>query len=277
MHVIDAAQVLGWTAVFGAGFLAGAINVMVGAGTLVSFPILVLLGHAPLAATIANTMGIVPASLSGVLVYRRELQARSGVVRVLLPASVAGGILGAYLLLHLDSGAFSAVVPWLIAVGTVLVILGPDIKKRVTRHDHVAAGATAPGTTYPSGSAFPTRASLPASVVGALLLGTYGGYFSAAQGILLIALLGITTTMPMQDLNAIKNLTVAAVNVIAASVFLLASPSRIEWHLVGLIAAGSALGGTVGGRFARRLRPGAFRIFVASVGLVTVVAMVLNH
>lgn len=275
--MIDGSQLLEWAAVFGAGFFAGAINVVVGAGTLVSFPILVLLGYPPLTATVANTMGIVPGSLSGVLVYRRELRTRAGMIRVLLPASVAGGIFGAYLLLNLPSAVFSAVVPWLIGMGTVLVVLGPTIKKRVTKGVLVPAGAGLAGGADDAGPAFPMRASRWTSILGAFFLGTYGGYFSAAQGILLIALLGITTTLLMQELNAIKNLTVAAVNVIAASVFLFVSPSTIAWHLVGLIAAGSTLGGIVGGKFARRLHPGVFRIFVVAVGAVTVVAMALNH
>ncbi|GAB3479621.1 sulfite exporter TauE/SafE family protein [Nocardiopsis coralliicola] len=267
----DPAQFIEWSAVFAAGFLAGAMNVMVGAGTLVSFPILVFLGIPPLTATIANTIGIVPGSAAGVLVYRSELRARRAAVRTLLPASAAGGILGALLLLHLSAAVFSAVIPWLIAAGTLLVLLGPAIRGRVARV-RGAGGGRADGPL----PAFPSRPSLLASVFGAFALGVYGGYFSAAQGILLIGLLGITTTLHMQELNAIKNLTVAAVNVIAAVVFLVVSPDAIAWQLVGLIAAGSALGGAAGGRIARRLPPAAFRVFVAAVGAVAVAALLVD-
>lgn len=104
----------------------------------------------------------------------------------------------------------------------------------------------------------------------------YGGYFSAAQGILLIALLGITSTLQMQELNAIKNLTVAAVNLIAASVFIIISPELISWPTVALIALGSALGGYIGGRYARRLRPSVFRAFVVIVGITTVIVMTIG-
>ena len=124
---------------------------------------------------------------------------------------------------------------------------------------------------------FPRRGSKVASVVGAFLLGVYGGYFSAAQGILLVALLGITTTLLMQELNAVKNASVAAVNIIAATVFIFVSPELISWPIVALVALGSILGGLVGGRFARRLPAGLFRGFVVIVGITTVTAIVLSH
>lgn len=270
---LDWLQVLEWGAIFGAGFLAGGINVIVGAGTLVSFPILVLLGIPPLSATIANTIGIVPGSVSGVVVYRRELRRHITMVKMLLPASAIGGIAGASLLLSFSAEVFSAVVPWLIGIGTILVIAGPAIKRRV---GHAGPEPDEESARRDRHQSFPTRTAVLTSVASALLLGVYGGYFSAAQGILLIALLGITTSLHIQELNAIKNLTVAAVNVIAASVFIIASPELLSWSTVGLIAAGSTLGGIVGGRFARRLPVSVFRAFVIVVGVGTVVAMTIS-
>ena len=266
--LIEIAPLLRGAAVVGAGFLAGGLNVVVGAGTLASFPILVLLGFPPLTATMANTIGIVPGSLSGVLVYRRELRAHYRVTGLLLPSSSAGGVTGALLLLHLSVDIFAAVIPWLIGIGTLLVLSGPAIKNRIGR---VAA------TDDVDATPFPRRGSKVASVVGAFLLGVYGGYFSAAQGILLVALLGITTTLLMQELNAVKNASVAAVNIIAATVFIFVSPELISWPIVALVALGSILGGLVGGRFARRLPAGLFRGFVVIVGITTVTAIVLSH
>lgn len=270
---IDWLQVLDWGAIFGAGFLAGGINVIVGAGTLVSFPILVLLGFPPLTATIANTIGIVPGSVSGVVVYRRELRTHIATVRMLLPSSAVGGIVGASLLLHFSAEVFSAVIPWLIGIGTILVITGPAIKRRV---GHTGPEAPEEPSRRDGDEPFPAGVAVVVSVAGAFFLGVYGGYFSAAQGILLIALLGITSSLRMQELNAIKNLTVAAVNIIAASVFIIVSPQMISWPTVGLIAVGSTVGGIVGGRFARRLRADVFRVFVVIVGVATVVAMTVN-
>lgn len=267
MVPMELIEVWQWFATFGAGLLAGGINVIVGAGTLASFPILLLLGAPPLTATIANTLGIVPGSVAGVFVYRAELRARRTVIALLLPASVTGGIVGALVLLRLSSDVFTAVIPWLIGVGTLLVLVGPAIRARLVKGGPGLEGSSA------TQSAFPGRASRLASMVGAFGLGIYGGYFSAAQGILLIALLGVTTTLRMPDLNAIKNLTVAAVNVIAAGVFLVVSPELIDWQLVAPVAAGATVGGLVGGRFAKRLPAKAFRGFVVVVGVVTVVVM----
>lgn len=270
--MIDAGPVLEGVLVLGAGFLAGAINVVVGAGTLVSFPVLVMLGHPPLTAAVSNAIGIAPGSIMGVLVYREELHRRRDVVWTLLPASIVGGVLGSLLLLHLSAEIFSTVLPWLIGVGTLLVALGPTLKRWAIR-----GGRRTSATPPPFLPAFPSRAAKAWSLVGALCLGVYGGYFSAAQGVLLIAVLGLSTTLLLQELNAIKNLTVAAVNLIAAGTFLIVSPQLIAWHLVALVAVGSALGGLVGGRFAKGLPAPVFRAFVVIVGVATVIVMILNR
>lgn len=275
MDAAHAVHGMEWIGVFGAGFLAGGINVIVGAGTLVSFPILVLLGCPPLTATIANTMGIVPGSASGVLVYRRELRALAKTVRLLLPASVAGGIVGALMLLAFPAQVFASVVPCLIGIGTLLVSLGPTIKRAVAARADRSGRAERPGAA--DGMPFPSGATRRAAVVGAGLLGIYGGYFSAAQGIILIGLLGILSQLGMQELNAVKNLTVFAVNVIAASVFLVVAPHRIEWGLVAVLALGASCGGIVGGRFARRLSASYLRSFVVLVGGATMAYMLLAN
>lgn len=292
MDIVDLAPVAEWIAVFAGGFFAGAINVVVGAGTLVSFPLLVFLGFPPLTATISNTIGIVPGSVSGTFVYRQELHARRAVVRKLLPASAAGGILGATILLSFPGEVFATVVPWLIGVGTLLVLLGPAIKRSLnnghsgtTSSDgHTSAEEDTQetargydGSSEPVPRAFTSSTAVVAAALGAFALGTYGGYFSAAQGILLIGLLGVLSQLTMQELNAIKNVTVLAVNIIAAIVFVVVSPELIDWRLVGLIAAGAACGGIVGGRFARGLSAPLLRVFVAVVGVTTVVFMVATQ
>ncbi|WP_336714123.1 sulfite exporter TauE/SafE family protein [Arthrobacter sp. USHLN218] len=284
-----------WLAIFGAGFFAGAINVVVGSGTLVSFPVLVLLGYPPVVANMSNTIGLVPGSISGVIAYRRELLRRSAVIRVLLPASAVGGIAGALVLLVLPAGVFSAVVPWLIGIGVGLVLLGPALKRAVT--DPAPAGVrasvlpTSPGagpvvqamdtrrTTVagPLHAVFATKAALLVAVFGAFLLGIYGGYFGAAQGILLIGLLGVLSQLDLQELNGIKNLVVLAVNLIAAVVFTIVSPGMIDWVLAGLIAAGAACGGLVGGRFAKRLSPRLLRTLIITVGVATIVFMIATN
>lgn len=253
-----------------AGFAAGMVNVIVGAGTLVSFPVLVALGYPPLTATIANAIGIVPGSVSGVITYRRELRAQRRAIRLLLPASMLGGVAGSLLLLRFSEDVFVRVVPWLIGGGTLLVLFGPLIKR------WTGAEQGSDTTAVTAVSPFTSRFALGASFVGTCALGVYGGYFSAAQGILVIALLGITTSLTLQQLNGLKNLVVCTVNAVAAGVFIVTAPSQIAWDVAGLVAAGSVLGGIAGGRAARRLKPAIFRGFVVVMGVATVVAMVFT-
>lgn len=271
-------------AVFAAGFSAGAVNVVVGGGTLVSFPVLVLLGYPPVTATVANTVGIVPGSVVGAFGYRRELSARRKVVRALLPASVAGGVTGSLLLLSLPGEVFTRVVPWLICTGTILVLLGPTVKRTVAvRRSRLRTASDGPGDGQGDGqgdgpgtadgmvpAAFSSRGAAATAVVAAFLLGIYGGYFSAAQGILLTGVLGVISRMDMQELNAVKNLTVAGVNLVAAAVFLVVSPELVDWSLAGTVACGAVCGGVVGVRVARLLSPAVLRAAVAVVGVAAV-------
>ncbi|MCI1257263.1 MAG: sulfite exporter TauE/SafE family protein [Corynebacterium provencense] len=275
-------------AVFAAGFSAGAVNVVVGGGTLVSFPVLVLLGYPPVTATVANTVGIVPGSVVGAFGYRRELSARRKVMRALLPASVAGGVTGSLLLLSLPGEVFTRVVPWLICTGTMLVLLGPTVKRTVAvRRSRLRTASDGPGDGPGDGqgdgpgdgpgtadgklpAAFSSRGAAATAVVAAFLLGIYGGYFSAAQGILLTGVLGVISRMDMQELNAVKNLTVAGVNLVAAAVFLVVSPELVDWSLAGTVACGAVCGGVVGVRVARLLSPAVLRAAVAVVGVAAV-------
>lgn len=277
-----------WLVIFGAGFAAGVVNVVVGSGTLLSFPLLVLLGCPPLVANVSSTIGLIPGSASGVVAYRRELLNRKALVRVLLPASTAGGLLGALLLLLLPAEVFSAIVPWLIGIGIGLILLGPILKRGDKERTSVSDGSVSQQTSLSGGSAgrrtmsvfpvssptlFPSITMTMVAVVGTLLLGIYGGYFGAAQGILLMGLLGVALSLGMQELNAIKNLSVLAVNAIAAAVFIIVSPGTINWILVWLIAAGSACGGFVGGNVAKRLSPRFLRASIVIVGVIAIVSL----
>jgi uncharacterized membrane protein YfcA len=212
--------------------VAGLINVMVGSGTLVTFPTLLALGYSPIVANVSNTVGLVPGSLAGVVGYRRELrEQRTRVVRLAL-ASLLGGIVGAVLLLTLPSGAFDAVVPVLIGLGCLLVALQPTISARLTERAVVGAGRPAHGS----------------AVVWFLVLltGVYGGYFGAAQGVLLLAVMGIGIGDDLQRLNAVKNVLAMLVNAVAGIIFIVRAP--VDWVVVVLIAAGAVVGGTLGAR-----------------------------
>jgi uncharacterized protein len=241
-------------AVFVAGMAAGTINTIVGSGTLITFPTLLAVGFPPVLANVSNTVGLVPGTLSGTLGYRDELRGqRSRLVR-LGTASVLGGILGAALLLRLPASAFNAIVPVLIGVGCVLVVAQPWISA------HIRPAKTAPA----HGSA----------VVWLLVLatGVYGGYFGAAQGVLLIAVLGLGLAETLQRINAAKNVLALLVNGVAAIVFLLVS--EVSWAAVGLIAAGSIIGGQLGAGVGRRLPSPVLRGVVALIGVIAIVNLV---
>ncbi|HEY3529081.1 MAG TPA: sulfite exporter TauE/SafE family protein [Nocardioides sp.] len=247
-------------AVLVAGMAAGTINTVVGSGTLITFPTLLAFGVSPVTANVSNTVGLVPGSLSGAWGYRRELEGQRPRLLRLATASLLGGIAGAVLLLALPSGAFDAVVPALIAIGVVLVLLGPRIQQRVVRRAERRGGLpeTGAGWVWPA-------------VAGA---GVYGGYFGAAQGVLLMAILGIGVDDTMQRHNATKNVLALLVNAIAAVVFVIVA--HVDWRVAVLIAVGSVIGGQIGATVGRRLPPIVLRGVIAVVGVVAIVAFLVS-
>jgi uncharacterized membrane protein YfcA len=256
---------LEWASILAAGLGAGMINVIVGSGTLISFPVLLLFGYPPIVANVSNTLGLVPGSLSGTIGYRRELRAIRHLALLLLPASIAGGIVGAALLFVLPPEAFELIVPVLIAAGIAMVLLGPLVQRSAARR---AADRPVPGR--------PPRWKAVCTLAGVFLLGVYGGYFGAAQGILIVGLLSLLTVETIQSLNGIKNLLVMAVNLIAAVTFFVIAPASIDWLVVALIALGSALGGIVGARIGRRLPASALRGTIATIGTVAIIYLLAN-
>ena len=243
-----------------AGIGAGAINTIVGSGTLITFPTLLVIGVPPLSANVSNNIGLVPGSLTGALGYRRELTGASPTLRRLLPMSLIGGLAGALLLLVLDEDVFRAVVPALVLLGVVLVLVGP----RVNRW---AAARRESGR----GSDERHRLAMQGGVLGA---GVYGGYFGAAQGVILMGILGSLSSEPLQRLNGYKNVLATGVNGVAAVVFVLVARDRIDWLVVLLIAVGSTAGGMLGATVGRRLPPPVLRGVIVLIGLVAVTKLV---
>jgi len=241
-----------------AGFGAGAINALVGSGTLITFPTLVALGYPPVTATMSNAVGLVAGSASGTWGYRAELGGQWDRLRWQLPASLIGAALGALLLLHLPAKVFVEVVPVLLVLALVLVVLGPRIQAWARRRAE-QSGRSAEHIT-------PARMGV--LVLGTFAIGVYGGYFTAAQGILLVGLMGALLPESMQRMNAAKNLTTLLVNIVAAVCYALVAPDRISWPVAGLIAAGSLAGGSVGARYGRRLSSNALRALIVVVGAI---------
>ncbi len=245
-------------AVLFAGMAAGTINVVVGSGTLITFPTLLAFGVPPVTANVSNTIGLVPGVASGVVGYRRELRGQRARAIRLGSASVAGGIVGAVLLLSLPAGAFSAIVPALIVVGLVLVILQPRISAWVDARHEGARGEFGPWWVWPA-------------VFGT---GMYGGYFGAAQGVILMGLLGIGIADTLQRLNGLKNVLAGLVNGVAGLIFVFVAD--VDWTVVALIAAGSVVGGQIGATVGRRLSPTVLRIVIVVVGLVALATFLLH-
>ncbi len=246
-----------------AGLAAGTINTVVGSGTLITFPTLLAFGVPPVTANVSNTIGLVPGSVSGVVGYRRELVGqRSRILRIGI-ASLIGGLLGGVLLLVLPDDAFAAIVPALVSLGILLVVFQPRISAWVeARHDRLGA---------------PTRNA----VVGAwwvwpavLGAGVYGGYFGAAQGVLLMGIMGVGISETLQRLNALKNVLAAIVNAVAGLLF--AIVADVDWRIVALIGVGSVIGGQLGATVGRRLPGPVLRWTIVVVGVVALTVFLLG-
>ncbi len=244
-------------AIVAAGLAAGTINTVVGSGSLITFPVLLAFGYSPVTANVSNNIGLVPGSISGSIGYRRELEGQRERAIWLGRASLLGGITGAVLLLALPPSWFAAIVPVFIAVALVLVVLQPRLSKLLAQRA---------GEPHEHGG----RLAL-AGVFGA---GVYGGYFGAAQGILLLAILGLTVSESLQRINALKNVLAGLVNGVAAIVFVFAAD--VAWAPAALIAVGSITGGQVGARYGRRLPPAALRAAIVVVGLIAIVALLAD-
>jgi uncharacterized membrane protein YfcA len=241
-----------------AGVAAGAINSLVGSGTLVTFPTLVTLGYHPVVSTMSNAIGLVAGGVSGTWGYRRELRGQWHRLRWQIPGSFLGALLGAWLLLHLPEKVFTEVVPVLLIAALILVVVGPKIQEWARRRAE-AAGQSAEHVS---------RGRMVALVIGTFLVGVYGGYFTAAQGILLMGVMGALLPEDMQRMNAAKNLLSLIVNVVAAVAYILVASDRISWLAAGLIAIGSLIGGFLGAHYGRRLSPNALRAFIVVIGLI---------
>jgi uncharacterized protein len=237
-------------AIFAAGLGAGTINTVVGSGTLITFPTLLGFGYPPVLANVSNNVGLVPGALSGIYGYRAELEGQRSRLLQLGSASLLGGLVGAILLLVLPQSAFKAIVPALIAVALVMVVGQPWLARKLAARQNAEKTSTRVG---------------PVLWALVFMTGIYGGYFGAAQGILLLGLLGISFSDDLQRINAVKNVLACVVNAVAAVIFIAAT--HIDWEVAALIAAGSIIGGQVGARVGRRLPPWGLRALIVCVGV----------
>jgi uncharacterized protein len=288
--------------IFAVGLAAGTINTVVGSGTLITFPTLLAFGYPAVLANVSNNVGLVPGVASGVHGYRAELTGQRRRIIRLGSASVCGGLVGAILLLVLPAGAFKDIVPALIGIAVAMVLAQPwlarwmaarQLARAATRGGDVGRSQSGrsgqpgePGPSAGGGTGTATAVSvLPVTgvaqrseAIGGPVLwvlvfatGVYGGYFGAAQGVLLIGMLGIALGDTLQRVNAVKNVLAGLVNGVAALVFI--ALAHVDWSVAGLIAAGSILGGQFGARIGRRLPPWGLRLLIVCVGAVALVKL----
>ncbi|UGS38187.1 sulfite exporter TauE/SafE family protein [Capillimicrobium parvum] len=236
-----------------AGVWAGTINTVVGSGTLVTFPVLLAIGYSPVVANVSNTIGLVPGSVSGAIGYRRELRGQRDRLLRFGAMTFLGAITGAVLLLVLPASAFKGIVPFFIVIALVLIVLQPRLGGWIAqRRPH--------GAEHHVGL-----------LLGIYATGVYGGYFGAAQGIILIAMLGVAVNDDLQRLNGLKNVLAGLANLVAGVIFIFVAD--VAWGPVVLIACGSIVGGQLGARYGRRLSPSALRIVIVAVGVFAIVRL----
>jgi uncharacterized membrane protein YfcA len=240
-----------------AGVGAGTINTVVGSGTLITFPVLLACGYAPVTANVSNTIGLVPGSVSGSIGYRRELAGQRERVLRFGVMSVLGGVTGAVLLLVLPASAFKDVVPLFIALALVLTVLQPRLNRRLA--GHVAAR---------------TRRAIVLTPLAVYITGVYGGYFGAGQGILLLAIFGVMLPQSLHQSNALKNVLAGTVNGVAGIYFIFAA--HVEWAPAAIIAVTSVIGAQIGARYGRRLHPNALRALIVVVGIAAIVDLLVT-
>lgn len=255
-------------AVGAAGLVAGTVNTIVGSGSLVTFPVLLACGYSPLVANVSNTVGLVPGSVSGAIGYRRELAGQRGRVLRWAIAAAVGGLVGGVLLLAAPD-TFEAVVPGLVIAAALLMAASPRLSARARARAGAAVG--------PAGRAalgVRREPRLPVALaVG--LTGVYGGYFGAAQGVILLALLALLVEEDLQRLNAAKNVLASAINAVAAVLFILVSD--VDWAVAAVLAVGSTVGGQLGAAAGRRIPARVLRAVVVVGGLGVGIVLLLRR
>ncbi len=244
--------------VVGAGLGAGVVSSSVGVASLISFPVLVAVGLPPVVANASNTIGLIPAGLSGSFGYRRELAEHPAVTRVVLITSSVGAIGGALLLLRLPPGVFETLVPWLILFACLLVGLQPLISRWARSRPSFDLEAD---RTLVSG-----RVTAASTVVG-----VYGGYFGAGQGVMMVAVLALGLDLELRVVNALKTAAIMAANIVAGVIFV--AIADLDWLAIGLLGAGAVVGGYLGSHVGRRLPPTVFRVLVVAAGVTAAVVM----
>jgi len=230
-----------------AGFFAGALNAAAGGGSLISFPALILVGYPSLTANVTNNVAVAPGYLTGATGYRHELHGQRKRIVPLVIASFIGSLIGVGLILASSQRAFESFVPFLVLAACVLLAVQPAISRWLGER---SGDRERPGV---------------GALAGQTLAGVYGGYFSAALGVAVLALLGLFLDDTLQRLNALKALLQLVIGAVSALGFALLAP--VAWTAVAIIAPASMVGGEVGARLAQRVSDRVLRVGIIAYGV----------
>jgi len=233
-----------------AALAAGAINALVGGGTLITFPVLTFLGIPAVAANVTNTVALCPGYLGGTLAQWNDLQGQKGRLWLIVPASIMGGVLGGYLLLQTGDKVFKNLVPYLILLASGLLAIREPVRKWLIHRMGEHHGARLEKLTW-----------LPVSVAS-----VYGGYFGAGLSVIVLSALGLTLEDSLTRLNALKQAVAFSVNVAAAIFFVFSG--QVNWPFAIVMAIGALIGGTLGGKLAGHIKPATLQWTVVVVGVV---------
>ena len=274
-------SVLQFSVLFLSAFLAGAINTVAGGGTLITFPILLFVGYNPIIANATSTVALIPASISGAWGYRHELKESKHALSRLLPISLIGGALGAFLLVHTRPDTFKAIVPYLILGATCLFMVQEPIsrwsKKRLERNK-LSIGTTLESSIDAEVPALDRGSSSPLTWIGVMgfqmLVAVYGGYFGAGAGILMLAAYGFLGFTNIHRMNGLKNLNGIAINGIAALTFIF--KGLVDWRTAAIMALGALTGGISGVKMARSMGQKNVRLLVIAVGFALTLTLLIR-
>ncbi len=257
-------------AIFFSAFVAGMMNAVAGGGTLLTFPTLLWMGRDPIVANITSTLGLIPASIGGMIGYRRELVGSRKWMIMLGAPSIVGGIVGAYLLLRTPSQTFAVIIPYLILFATVLFAAGEPVNKMLRRRDRKTSDSQAdqregdPRTSWWIGA-----------IVFQFFVAIYVGYFGAGAGILMLAAMGLLGFTNIHQMNGLKNFLGLSINGIAAVYFSLSG--SVNWADALIMAVGAIAGGYGGAGLAQMLGPRFVRRAVVVIGLVMTISLLFRR
>jgi uncharacterized membrane protein YfcA len=249
-----------------ASFVAGAMNAIAGGGTLITFPTLLGAGISPVVANATSTISLVPGSLAGAYGFRAELRSVLKAIKLFAIPAIIGGLVGAKLMLWGGDELLGTLVPWLILGASGLFLLQEPISRWLARRD----GHSDKAVGQQNSDALQDNATerlykhAPIVIVFMFIVAVYGGYFGAGMGILTLAALGFMGFRNIHQMNALKNILAASINLVATITFILAG--RIDWLVALIMTTGAVLGGLSGATLALRVGQKAVRRTIIIIG-----------